>query len=293
MKIITSVITAGVLGLCPVLAQAKIERVVEKSFTVQPGSHLRVSTEGGHITLKPGTDGTVTVSARQKIRANTEARADELLEDLELTLEQSGDGITAAAKYPARKSGWGSGGRPVQVDFEITVPAALNAELRTSGGHIKAGDLQGNLVARTSGGHIQLGHIRGEVKAGTSGGSVTLAQASGPVKLSTSGGHIKAGRIEHSLNADTKGGHVTAEFTGRLQADSFLGTSGGHIKVTVTPEAAFRLDAATSGGRVGATGLTIALGKTTRTRLEGDVNGGGPLLKLRTSGGHVDVNMAQ
>ncbi|MCW5548165.1 MAG: hypothetical protein KIT44_04305 [Opitutaceae bacterium] len=289
MKILTSALAAGLLGFLPVATQAKIERLVEKSFPVSPGANLKVSTEGGHITLKTGADSTVTIIARQKIRAASEAEADELLQELELTMEQTADGIAAAAKYPARKSGWSYGRRPVQVDFEITAPAALNAELRTSGGNIEVGDLTGTLSARTSGGNIRLGHMAGETTARTSGGNVTLEQASGPAELRTSGGHIKALQIGHSLRAHTSGGHVTVGFSGPLQADSSLSTSGGHIKVTVTPAAAFRLDAATSGGRVSAEGVTIALGKTSRTRLEGDVNGGGPLLKLRTSGGHVNV----
>ncbi|MEY3774442.1 MAG: hypothetical protein RLZZ129_1222 [Verrucomicrobiota bacterium] len=297
MKIITSVIAAGVLGLCPIVAQAKIERLVEKSFAVQPGSHLRVSTEGGHITLKPGADGTVSITARQKVRANTEARADELLKDLELTLEQSGDGITAAAKYLARKSGWGSGGRLVQVDFEITVPAALNAELRTSGGHIKVGDLQGNLTARTSGGQIQLGHIRGEVKAGTSGGSVTLAQASGPVELRTSDGSITVGnlrgrmqararqgtiffrQIDGSVDARTeKGDVVVSRCTGAVtlrtvQGSIRIGTIGGRASLeTVDGDIEFQaahapVVAVTRSGDITAGFAAVAGGSQVRTAL--------------------------
>jgi hypothetical protein len=61
--------------------------------------------------------------------------------------------------------------------------------------------------------------------------------------------------------------------------------------VSVARAAAFQLDASTSGGGVDASGLTITLEKTSRdrSRLAGAVNGGGPLLKLRTSGGSISV----
>jgi uncharacterized protein involved in outer membrane biogenesis len=293
MKITSLILAAGLLAVLPLSAQAKIERTVEKSFAVQPGSNLRVSTQGGHITLTAGGGDTIRITARQKIRAENEAEADKILEKLDLAMTQTGDEVVATARYEQRQSGWKFGGwPPVQVDFEITVPESLHADLRTSGGHITVGDLTGNLVVRTSGGHIELGHIRGEVKAGTSGGNVNLEHASGPADLRTSGGHIKVRQLQHSLKASTSGGHVTAALTGPLQGDCLLSTSGGHVKVTVHPAAAFRLDAATSGGKVNAAGLTVALTATSRTRLAGNVNGGGPLLKLRTSGGNITIATA-
>jgi hypothetical protein len=63
------------------------------------------------------------------------------------------------------------------------------------------------------------------------------------------------------------------------------------VSVTVDRQAAFRLDASTSGGGIDATGLTLTLENASRDRgrLAGAVNGGGPLLKLRTSGGGITV----
>jgi hypothetical protein len=55
--------------------------------------------------------------------------------------------------------------------------------------------------------------------------------------------------------------------------------------------AGFHLDASTSGGEVRADGLTITLehGGSGKSKLVGAVNGGGPRLKLRTSGGDVRI----
>jgi hypothetical protein len=76
-----------------------------------------------------------------------------------------------------------------------------------------------------------------------------------------------------------------------LQEECSLSTSGGSVNVTVDKTAAFRLDASTSGGGVDATGLTLTLESNSRDRgrLAGTVNGGGPLLKLRSSGGGISV----
>jgi hypothetical protein len=214
------------------------------------------------------------------------------LKKLELTIGQDGNTVTASAKYEKRGSGFNfSSWPPVQVDFEVTVPVHCNPELRTSGGDIVVGNLSGAVVARTSGGDVRLGRIEGEVHAHTSGGDIALEQATGLSELHTSGGNIVVTRVAGALDATTSGGDVTAKFIGALQGDCVLSTSGGNVRAAVDAGAGFQLEASTSGGEVNATGLTITIehGAIGRSRLSGKVNGGGPLLKLRTSGGDIDI----
>ena len=303
-------LAAGWLAIVPLAAHAKIERTVEKTFTVQAGGKLHLETQGGAINVTRGGDGVVKITARERIRADNEAEADDLLKKLDLAFEQTGNDVSAIAKYESRVSGfhWGSW-PPVQVDFIVTVPASFATDLHTSGGGITVGDLNGPVHARTSGGGIKLGKIGAGVDAHTSGGSVTLESATGEVKLGSSGGNIGVGRVDGpaslstsggsikiesvigSLRANTSGGNIRAGIAGPLKNDCVLSTSGGSVKISVDKTAAFQLDASTSGGSVDAGGLTITLEKSnrSRSRLAGSVNGGGPLLKLRSSGGNIDL----
>lgn len=310
MKIHHLLAVAGLLAFVPVATQAKIERVVEKTFTVQPGGKLSVETQGGDVRILTSNEATVKVTAKERIRASSESEADELLQKLTLNIEQVPEGVSALAKYEKAMGGFHFGSwPPVQVDFTVTVPANYNVSLKTSGGDIKIADLAGKVYARTSGGDVTLGKITGEIDAGTSGGDVSLAEGGAAVKLSTSGGNIHVDRavgetdldtsggdiviksVENTLHASTSGGNVTAGIAGALKGDCRLGTSGGRVRVTVDKGTAFNLDAATSGGEVDAAGLTITIekGGAGRSRLAGKVNGGGPLLRLRSSGGDVSV----
>lgn len=298
-----------VVGFAAVSAQAKIERVVEKTFMVSPGGTLRVETEGGAIRVQSSTDSVVKITAKQKIRASSESEADELLKKLTLSFEAQGSDVTATAKYERPTMGVRWGNQPVEVDFVVTVPARYSANLKTSGGDIIIGDLDGKVNARTSGGDVKLGKISGEIVAttsggnvslteggagvelGTSGGDITIGRVVGPTQAHTSGGNIKAAQVENVLEAKTSGGNVSAGFVGGLRGDCLLSTSGGRVKVTVEPTAGFRLDASTSGGDVQAEGfsITIEKGGLGKSRLSGAVNGGGPLLKLRSSGGDIVI----
>jgi DUF4097 and DUF4098 domain-containing protein YvlB len=305
MKSHALLIAAVLLAALPVSAQARIERVVEKTFSVKPGGSLKVETEGGEIRVQSSSEPKVTVVAKQKIRASSESEADELLKKLELTIEQDGSDVSAKAKY--ERINWGR--MPVQVDFLVTVPENYNVSVRTSGGDVKIGDLDGKVHARTSGGNVSIGKISGDVDAGTSGGNVALVESQGSVKLGTSGGNIRVERavgptdldtsggdieiksVENAVHADTSGGSVSAGIRGALKGDCVLSTSGGRVRATVDQGAAFNLDASTSGGDVEADGLTITIekGGAGKSKLAGKVNGGGPLLKLRSSGGDIVV----
>jgi hypothetical protein len=307
-KISRIIATAGVLAAFTASASAKIERVVEKTFQVQPGVHLKASTSGGDVRITSSSGSVVTVVAKEHIRASSEAEADEVLKKLDLTIAQNGNEVVASASCGSSGFHFGSW-PPVQVDFLITVPVSASVELKTSGGDVVVGDLAGEVRAHTSGGDVKLGSIGGEIDASTSGGNVSLVEGRGNVRLSTSGGNvsvdhivgtavlktsggdIKIESVENTLMAETSGGDVKAGFKGALKGDCELSTSGGEVRATVSRDAAFHLDASTSGGEVNASGLTITIdrGGAGKSSLAGLVNGGGPLLKLRSSGGNIDV----
>ena len=310
MKTLLFTFTAGLLWLTPLAAQAKITRTVEKTFAVQPGGLLTASTQGGDIKIQTGDITEVRITARQNIRANSEAEADEILRDLTLKLEQTGNDVVAEAKIEAKKSGFfGNWSNRVSVDFTITVPKTYNLKLATSGGDIAVADLNGDVRARTSGGDLHFERIAGNVdgatsggdvflkegtaraKLSTSGGDIVVERAGGPTEVSTSGGDITLRSVAELMSASTSGGDIKAVVTGPITKDTVLSTSGGDVSVTLPKTASFRLDASTSGGDVDAVGLTITIekgGKGKRS-LVGAVNGGGPLLKLRSSGGDIAV----
>ncbi len=310
MKKLTSLLLLGAAFALPAALNAKIIRTVEKTFSVQPGGNLKALTQGGNIVVKTADIAEVRISARETIKASTEQEADELLKHLELTFEQQGNDVTAQAKYEKSFAGFHSGNwPPVQVSFTVTVPMHFNVNLNTSGGDIEVASLTGNVRARTSGGGLKFDRIDGDIDGNTSGGDIFLKEgtaaaklttsggdieidrAGGPTEVSTSGGNIAINSVAKLLGATTSGGNIKAVLTEPLQQDTVLSTSGGNVTVQVVKGAGFVLDAHTSGGDVDATGvtLTISEGGAGKSRLVGSVNGGGPRLKLRSSGGDIRV----
>lgn len=313
MKSLVPLLSLGVLLATPAALSAKsarITRLVEKTFIVQPGGTFKATTQGGDVTIWTADISEVRITAKQVFRTSSEEEADEILTKLTLTMEQAGNDVTAEAKYEKRPSGsWFSNWPPVNVSFEVTVPKNFNLNLNTSGGDISAGSVVGNVRARTSGGDLRFDRVDGEIdahtsggdivlkegtaraKLGTSGGDIEVDRAGGPTEVSTSGGDIIIKSVTQLLSATTSGGDVHATLTEPMKQDTVLSTSGGDVRVRVVKGAGFELDASTSGGDVRAEGVTITIAKggVGKSRLAGTVNGGGPRLKLRSSGGDISV----
>jgi hypothetical protein len=138
---------------------------------------------------------------------------------------------------------------------------------------------------RTRGGRIRLRDLGGRTAAETSGGEIDLRGCGGSALLSSSGGPLWIERVEGDLRARTSGGPIgVRDVGGEIDAE----TSGGPIDVRLRAGAGARLDAETSGGFVR---VDAPLGSATRSpwRVVGEIRGGGPEVRLRTSGGWIRV----
>ena len=212
-----------------------------------------------------------------------------------------------------------------EFEYRVLVPRQFSVNLKTSGGSIGVGDLTGEVVARTSGGSLTFGRIDGPINGRTSGGGISLAGGNGKAELHTSGGSIRIGQVSGEVNAHTSGGSIqieraagrvvaqtsggsitVRETTGPVEAATSggnvtafllaqprescrLSTSGGSINVHLAGNIGMDVDASTSGGSVSTDFPVTLSGKISRRELKAALNGGGPLLHLRTSGGGINI----
>ena len=189
---------------------AKYTREIERTFNVSPDGKLEVTTSGGDIKVVSDGGETVRVLAHQVFhQADSEREAEQEAENLEFSIEQEGNTVTAYSKYRRSGSKWFSWGRQgVTVSFTVTVPSHFNVKANTSGGDIMVSDLEGRVFVRTSGGDIDLGQVGGEVDASTSGGDIFVAAGRGKIKVSTSGGDVRVKAATGDVQASTSGGNV-------------------------------------------------------------------------------------
>ncbi|HEY1270715.1 MAG TPA: DUF4097 family beta strand repeat-containing protein [Terriglobales bacterium] len=185
-----------------------------------------------------------------------------------------------------------SGGGSVYV-----ISALQGATLQTGAGKIQVDKCQGMVKASTGGGSVELGDIGGPAEIDTGAGSIHLASAKGPVRAETGGGSIELNGVP-SAQAETGAGGIIAKFlAGKGATDSSLETSAGDITVYLANDVPISIRAAielASGHRITSDFTDIHIsseggdwGPKTFTA-EGKLNGGGPVLKVRTNTGNIN-----
>ncbi|MGA8432275.1 MAG: hypothetical protein WB729_20785 [Candidatus Sulfotelmatobacter sp.] len=171
------------------------------------------------------------------------------------------------------------------------------AVIETGGGSITVRQCNGRVKASTGGGNIDLGDIGGPAEIDTGGGSIRLTSAKGPVRAQSGGGGIELYGVP-SARAETGAGGITVKLVnaGGERNDSVLETSAGDITVYIASDVAVNVRANVdmgNGHRITSDFPDIHItsegdqwGPKTLSA-EGKLNGGGPLLKVRTSTGNI------
>ena len=166
-----------------------------------------------------------------------------------------------------------------------------DTDLKTTGGNITVETGTGDVKAKTSGGNLQFANVTGAIDGKTTGGSITLRDCKGGADVKTAGGSIEV-ENDGPILARTTGGSIRCQLEKTSASQNLLldlETIGGGINVSLVPDIAATVEAKGLGGAV-TTELPVEAETTSPVRpnqLHGTINGGGPLLKLRSVGGNI------
>ena len=208
------------------------------------------------------------------------------------------------------------GGGGVHIE-NITGPAKIT----TGGGQVyvgsantliidnKAGNIDvrrcfGNFQGNTGGGNVNIGPVSGAVRIDAGAGSVRVGGAGGDVQVTTGGGSVELFKVAKGAKVDTPVGAITVQFTAVPGAftESSLHTGSGDVLVFLPDELPMTVHASSDmaagyGIRSEVKGIRISKQGGTfgpqSAWAEGVLNGGGPLLRIRTGMGHIDFRNTQ
>jgi hypothetical protein len=144
-------------------------------------------------------------------------------------------------------------GRRVDVKYHVKVPASVNVRITTQNGTLDASAIKGTLTAETGNGSVKGRDLTGSVDATTTNGSVRL--------------------------------DVAVVAVGGIHAE----TVNGSVNVSVPSAAKADVQATCVNGRISVDGLKLDGPETTRRRVEGRLNGGGPKIVLETTNGGIQL----
>jgi hypothetical protein len=266
---------------------------------------VKIETGGGAVEMK-GVSGRVEIeSGGGKVRVDDVGGS--------VNAETGGDSIDVGTVGGDLKLETGGGNISIG-----SVKGKIQAE--TGGGNVVVLSGGQGVVIEAGGGNVEIKRCVGSVKASTGGGSINLGDIGGPADIDTGGGSIRltsakgrvgansgAGSIElygvPSARVQTGAGGITVKFinTPAERTDSVLETSMGDITVYIAVGVALSVRASVdlgNGHHITSDFPDIHVASEgdqwgPRTlNAEGKLNGGGPVLKVRTTTGNISFKRA-
>ena len=276
----------------------------EKKFVVQPGGQLIFDADLGHGEVETGDYESVRVEFQSYYKVDTAEEVEALYDKLSIDMQQTGNTVKVTVRFADENQ---ANREKVRLNFKVAMPRKFNLELRTGGsarigdvdgtvkastigGSLQVEDVTGALTASSKGGSLTIGKIGGDLDAQCEGGSTAIERADGRVRAKTNGGTLDIDEAAVAIDATANGGWIKASLSKTPTSDCKITANGGGIDLSLPESAAVTIDAAsTSGGITSDFGIKAA-GSNNRTASKGTINGGGPLLTLRATGGSIHLN---
>lgn len=296
----------------------------ERTINVSAPATLDVSTVRGKIEVVAGPAGRILVAGAATVRVgwNVPANAAEIARQVAASppIEQVGNSVRL--RIPTQPDAQ----RAVTVSYRVEVPADTRVQTASNSGETSVHGVTATVDVRTQSGAIDLNGLSGTVQISTGSGAVTAGEISGPLAVTTTSSSFSGSRLRSSFRARTQSGNIDATFDGSGDVDVETGSSAitlrgvrggltaktqsGRVTVQGTPTAdwvattssssvsfdlpkgqGFELDAASRSGSVTLAGASVS-GSVTKRAAQGAVDGGGPLVRVRSGSGAIRIQNA-
>ena len=161
-----------------------------------------------------------------------------------------------------------------------------NLALDVTCGEIEIGAVGKNLSVRNSFGRLKIGTITGDLDIISSNSQVDVERVNGRAKVRNSFGGVSFEQCNGPLEARIQSGNLEAA-AAKIGGDYNLDVDFGNITLELPSWAGFVIDANTSLGNINSDFRIDLQKEMVSEKVNGTVNGGGPLLKIRNNKGNI------
>ena len=267
------ILAALAFALPAAAAAATLTEHYDRTFPLAADGTLHVKNVNGAVVIEPWDRQEVRVEADKETHASTDDQARELMKELQIVVTPGAGSLSVETKVPRANDGFlgwlfGGGGHH-KVEYHLHVPQRVAVD------------------AQNVNGGVSLTGTRGKAQLETTNGSLTVSQVDGALQLETTNGNIKVREASGAVHAETTNGSVAAELS-RVDAALSLESTNGSLTLRLPKEVRATVDAGTTNGSV-TTDLPVTTVSSGKRHLKGNINGGGPELRLSTTNGSVHI----
>lgn len=272
---VSALALAGLLTLTAAVQAATLTERFEKTYPFRDGALLQLDNVNGGVVVDAWDRDEVRLVAEKKVRADNQDKAREVMKQVQVSVQQEGGGLRVDTRLPKKGDSlwdWMTGDNVnISVSYRLQVPRRARLDVETTNGGLQVKGTQGEAILETTNGGITLVDVDGNLRLSSTNGGITATDVAGAVHASTTNGGIDV-----SLRDVPSGSDLRFE------------TTNGGVEVSLPRDIRASVDISTSNGRI-TSDFDVEGGQKSRTRLSGDINGGGGELRIRTSNGSVRV----
>ena len=192
-------------------------------------------------------------------------------DDVRVSDRQSGNHLELDVRTPSGHFGFGFHSHSVRV--ELTVPRESDLNLHSGDGNIRVMAVKGNLRLDSGDGELE------------------VREGEGPLNATTRDGNVRVQGVFSALDVHTGDGNIDAEAEpgSRMTSGWVLRTGDGNVILRLPENFAAEIDAHTGDGRVDVDFPLTFNGSMRESTIRGKMNGGGPLLEIRSGDGNISL----
>jgi hypothetical protein len=300
----------GSLGLAAGPAARATEQAFARTFPVSAGARFDLDTYRGRVAVLEGQPGEIRVEVRMQVQTDDTDKSARSFQTVQFQWGSSPGGVSVRVRDPVQTAirfDWQSDSR-VDLSCKVFLPRGCAFNVEVADGSAEVGNLAGDVSVHVGRGTLYLRRIQGSVRARLDNGNLVLSRCSGDADLEAGFGSIQVGTVggRASLRAPNGGielqhaggpavlsavkGDVVLGLPRQLGGDVKADVSGGTIYLKLEAGCACVLKASSVWGHV-RTVLPIVVqgGGIGKRRLEGTLNGGGPVVVAHANGGDVKI----
>lgn len=270
----------------------EVKDVVKKAFDVREGGTLHLDMDHGNIEVESTSGSRVLVEFTRIADARDSDEAERMFEMHEISFNQDGADVSLRSRYDDDNSGfwnrWRSKNK-LKVSARILVPQRYNVEFVSGAGNVAIADIEGTVDGKTGAGNIALEDIRGRVDVTSGAGNVDIAGGLTKARVNTGAGNINVRGVNGAIKAHTGAGNVYAEILGQPEQASSLQSGAGNVTVRLDENVSVYVDATAGMGSCDTNFPLKVEGKWMKKSFSGQINGGGPELRLSAGVGNVTL----
>ncbi len=213
--------------LCSLNAR-ELEETFKKNISVDSATRLTVENRNGSIEVRSWDRDEIEIVAYKKVRADDRETAESLMDELKITILETGDEIEVITEYPDRHRknnggffSWlmgGFGNTNYSVSYEIHVPKKFDLDIGSTNGRLEVLDCSGRMRLETTNGKVIADDVSGSLRCKTTNGSINVSMLevneTEEMSFKSTNGSIKLylpEKIDAEIRARTTNGSISCD----------------------------------------------------------------------------------